>query len=269
MKIFLLGVFVLMITNCLYAGKLLVVMIDDKTENIIGKFPYDRSVLAQAVNVAHESNAKAVVLKFFLDLPKSEQGDKALSESMKNIPTILQAAIDNSEKNPNIMSEKFSIMTSLDQKSISGDSGWNPLKIFANNAYDVGYANIRDPYSVPAVVKYRGKVYKSIWISTLEILLNQKSRIDYGNKIYFKDKGLILDNFQCIKIELPKKDEIEYVSFVDFINGTIDKDKIKDNVIIIGYDGINQPIFDTTIGKIKAHRLFLYALNSLIRQLDY
>lgn len=55
------------------------VLIDQKTEAELGPFPYDRSKIAQAITICHAAGAKGVVLKYFIDQPKSQHGDDALA----------------------------------------------------------------------------------------------------------------------------------------------------------------------------------------------
>lgn len=66
------------------------VMIDDESETRLGDFPYDRAMYAKAIDACARAKAKGVVLKFFLDRPKSVEGDNALGVSMRQLPVVLQ-----------------------------------------------------------------------------------------------------------------------------------------------------------------------------------
>src|SRR4051812_42825563 len=78
-----------------------VVFIDVKTERLLGPFPYDRSIYARAINKAASSGARGVILKFFIDQPKGEAGDRALVVAVGGTKVILQAMLDDKEAAPN------------------------------------------------------------------------------------------------------------------------------------------------------------------------
>jgi CHASE2 domain-containing sensor protein len=80
-----------------FNGEFAVVFIDPDTEARHGKIPLDRALIARALEVLAKANARAVVLKFFLDQPRSEDGDRRLSEAIARIPVVLQARIDEVE----------------------------------------------------------------------------------------------------------------------------------------------------------------------------
>ena len=79
------------------------VFVDAKTEKALGPFPYDRLVYAEAMERAAAAGARGVVVRFFLDLPKGENGDKALTTAMTKTKVVLQAG-----------SRKLAVLETLD-----------------------------------------------------------------------------------------------------------------------------------------------------------
>ena len=77
--------------SLLLASQFVLVMIDKKTEDALGPFPYDRVVLAQAVERSTALGAKGVVLKFFMPEPRSDTGDRALAAAMHKTKVLLEA----------------------------------------------------------------------------------------------------------------------------------------------------------------------------------
>src|SRR5205085_2750182 len=98
------------------------VFIDTKTEKRLGPFPYDRAVLAKAIDKAVESQARGVVLKFFIDKPKTADGDRALVVAAKRTKLLVQARLDDSEPNPNPLPDRFALNAPADGKPLSGRS---------------------------------------------------------------------------------------------------------------------------------------------------
>ena len=84
-----------------------VVFIDARSEAALGPFPYDRDVYDKGIEALAAAKARGVVLKFFIDRPKSDEGDKALGEAMGKVKVILQARLDPEEAHPNPLPERF------------------------------------------------------------------------------------------------------------------------------------------------------------------
>jgi adenylate cyclase len=239
----------------------LVVFIDSRTEASLGPFPYDRSVLANAVEMAAKLQARAVVLKFFLDQPKSEKGDLALAEAMKHIPVVLEACLKNDEQFPNPLPERFFVSgLGADTQSISGKSGWLPIPAFAAGAVDVGFVDIRTTDAIPTFEEYGGRPVKSLATCCLELAVGGHAKIIPGKLFTIEGRSASLDAYSQVHIELPTRDNLEYVPFLDFIRGGVAANYIKDRVVIIGYDGQGMPTVSTPVGKLKLHRAFCFGL---------
>lgn len=261
-----------------------VVMIDQATEKELGTFPYDRTLYAQAIDALADAKVRGVVLKFFIDLPKSPEGDSALAAAMKKTKVILQARIDNSQTNPNPLDDRF-ILKNLDQENIvtiAGHSGWLPLPRLSENAHDLGFIDSTPAIElVPLVERYQNHYVKSLYTAALELALGQNATIHPGVSIEIQTKnhGQIKPKFtvafgvkeiptdeHCFAtIKLPPQDNLQSYSFIDLIHHKIPAEKLADRVIILGYDGEKMETNKTAIGMVKGHRLFCYQLFSLYR----
>jgi len=146
---------------------LAVVMIDKKTEEALGDFPYDRARLAEGIDAVRQQGAKAVILKFFLDRPKTREGDRALAEAMGKIPVVLQARFDEHEKHTNPLPERCYWNAAGATPSLSGNKGWIPLPLFSEHAACIGFIDSIDP--APALEYYRDKPVKSLFTCSLQL----------------------------------------------------------------------------------------------------
>jgi hypothetical protein len=246
------------------------VSVDEKTEKVLGAFPYDRKIYAATIKILKKYKPKAIIVKFFLDLPKSSLGDDLLAHEFINIPIFLQATI-NTEKNPNNLPKKYVYKNIKGQsnKIFSGDRGWIPLEVFSRNCYDIGFVDVRTNNFelVPIIENFQGNVVKSLHLAVLEFIYGP-STIESGKSLTLNNKTLPLNEFNEIKYDLPKKDELDYLSLIDVLNKKADQNKIKNRIIILGYDGNNIERFNTKIGKLKAQRLFYYTLIDLINKFN-
>src|SRR5476649_1004481 len=138
-----------------------VVMIDDATEAKLGPFPYDRAMYAKAIDACARLKAKAVVVKFFFDLPKTPAGDAALAAAMKNIPCVLQARLEPTEGTAQSIPSRFRFGDKPLPAGERGDLGWIPLPGLLDTASAVGFVDFDSP-TIPLIEDYRGASYKSL-----------------------------------------------------------------------------------------------------------
>jgi hypothetical protein len=242
------------------------VMYDAQSEMIIGKFPPERDVYANLVLKLKENEAKAIVFKYFFDLPKNTIKDQVFADSLKELPVFLQARIDNSEKKPNDLLNKYYSSDLLKSKNvITGNSGWIPISTISFNAYDLGFVDIRNPSYIPLFEKYKGHYVKSLWYSIIKYIFPDV-KIENGSLINGNRK-INSNDFGEVKIEYPLNDSLQYISFSNLINEHIDSKIFQNKIVIVGYDGNNIDSIQTPIGSIKSHRVFIYGLLSLYDQL--
>lgn len=246
------------------------VFIDHKTEQVLGPFPYDRKIYAQAVQVLIEYKARAVVMKYFLDQPKNSKGDQLLAQTFYKIPSFLQARMIREDK-PNPLSGRF-IYTNIAGKVtsiIEGQSGWIPLKIFSDNCYDLGFVDIKTAGNndlIPVIEKYQGNIYRSLYLSVLEYIFG-RSEIEAGKSLKINNKVLALEQNNEVRINYPEKDTLEYISFIDLINQKADHSRLENKIIILGYDGDKIDTIKIKTGNIRSHRVFYYILQDLYNRI--
>lgn len=242
------------------------VFVDHKTEDRLGPFPYDREVYARALKAARTRGARAVVIKYFLDQPKSEAGDAALEAEMRKIPTFLQARIDEEEKEPNPFPEKFVLRGARRDASagVAGASGWIPLKRFSSAARGVGFVDLADaakPLQVPIVERYRGRVVPSLYLSVLRFLFGRGLAVT-GGAITLGKRSVRLNAANEFVLPPPAA-PARHISLIDLLDGAVPESRLRGKIVVLGYDGKNQPIFQLPAGPLGAHRLFYEVLTGL------
>lgn len=250
-----------------FSSSFAVVMIDDVTEAASGPFPYDRSVMASAVEQCARAKAKSVVLKFFFDLTKSESGDRALADSMKRIPVVLQARLEQSEGTAAEIPERFRLAPHPLPTARSGKLGWIPLPALMDAAADLGFVDFTDA-NIPMVEEFRGAPYKSLVLCCLESALGVSAQIESGKRIVLGNRFLPLDQQNMSRGSLSRLEPLRLISFARLIAGEMNPDELEGRVVIIGYDGKNSPSLPTDHGEMKAHRLFIQCLAESYRRLQ-
>lgn len=243
-------------------GPFVAVLIDNKTERAMGPFPYDRAVLAKVVQRSHEMHAKGVVIKFFLNLPRSADGDRLLASAMGKTRVILQAGNTGDGETSAAILDRFSLGAASSGNAITANRGGIPLSQFLIPAYDVGFVDMASMDRVPIVEQYGGRYVKSLWTACVELALDRRATVVPGQSVAFGDKRLALDEKSQAGIRLPSQDSLNYISLVDFLSDQKTGGDIKDRVVVVGLDDSTVPTVQTQIGALRVHRLFLYVLQS-------
>lgn len=277
LTIIILAVFIIIAQNSAIEAQaqrsdiLIPIAIDGNTEKKLGKFPISRKYYAQALEVLSKAGFKAVILKFFLDQPKDPASDAALSKAMQGIPTILQACMQPEDK-PNLLPSRF-IFQGLATNSfdlIAGNTGWLPLPSLSDAASDLGFVDVRSrkvTKSLPMLEIYQGKLVKSLALAVLTLMYPDLT-VAPGKDIHAGDASIPLDQNCEFTFKLPAKDDMKPVSLVDLLQERIDEKRLKGRIAYIGYDGDQQPRYDTAIGKLSPFRLYYYCLADAITRLE-
>lgn len=246
-----------------------VVLIDAHDEQQLGGFPLPREMMAQGIDAIAAQEPRAIIFKFFIDLPKPGPGDAALAESVARAPVVLQARIDASEPNPNPLPEKFFLPDIPDDWSISvvGDTGWIPLPILSQHALAVGFAEHMHPTAAPILERFQGKAVKSLYLIGLEQAFGAEAKLTQQS-LSIDGHTLRIGPSMLTPVQYPQIDDLPYTSFTDLIAGKTAPNAFKDKVVIFGYDGEKMHTFDTPVGELKAHRMYCYALFDLYRKMQ-
>ena len=242
-----------------------VIMYDSLTEKNIGDFPPNRKVWADTISKLMEYNANAIVLKFFFDLPKPE--DDLLSKSIRCIPTFLQACINENEPSDNQLNSRFAIQSDNSYKNvISGKKGWVPVPVLSQNAYDIGFVDLRNVNEIPIIENFNNYYVKSLYFSVLQYMLPELKLVN--NALINKNKRIVLNKYLEMHVNYPKSDSIKYVSLYDVLNNKIERNVFTNKIVIIGYDGINSQTITLSTGQVNVHRAFVYGLYDMYNQLN-
>jgi CHASE2 domain len=233
---------------CRAESAFVAVFVDAKTEARLGAFPYDRAILGKAIDALAEQGAKGVVMKFFLDQPRSA-GDEALAISMLKMPTVLQARCDDVEPGANTLDERFSkpIIGKL-EFPVSCESGWIPIPALQKNAANVCFADQTAVDELPLRLRYKGRAVNSLYACALTLARKPVPQPDASGKR---------------KVELRKSPRIEPISLIDVLDGKTNRAVIFGKIVVLGYEGSKAASFETAIGKLNAHRAFMANLSVL------
>lgn len=246
-KIFV-SLLIAMPTICCAQSAFVPIFIDTRTEAKLGAFPYDRAVYADALTAFARLGAKGVVLKFFLDQPKGK-GDYTLALAMTKLPVIVQARCDDAELKPNLLDARFSAtITKQSNFAVTCEAGWIPLPLLQKNATNVCFIDQAVADMAPLLERYQQRAVKTLYGCALE-LAGKPAPIAHSKGTH--------------KIDLTKAPRFDAISLVDILDDKVDRARIAGKIVVFGYDGSKAAMFDTAIGRISAHRVFMANLVAL------
>src|SRR5882724_6800778 len=254
-RLFLLG----LLAAAVHARPVEIVMIDSAAEEKLG-FPLDRAELGRVIAAIEHARARAIVVKFFLDQPRTPEGDQRLEAALADckIPVVLQACLDPAAQMSNALAPRFALadLKVARGAAIAGQKGWIPLPRFAEHAARVAFIDELTP--APVIEIYQGSVFPSLYLATVELMVAAKVSVEPNKFIELAGRRLALDIKNRVHLPWPTEDKLRYVPLLDLLNGKAGPDALKDKVVILAYDGKQMQTIDTPIGRVKAHRLFYY-----------
>jgi hypothetical protein len=126
--------------------------------------------------------------------------------------------------------------------SVSCNAGWIPLPVLQKNAMEVCFIDQPVADVAPLRERYQGRSVRSLYSCALALAHKSLPQPDIGG---------------TRKVDLRKAPPIDVISLVDVLDGKVDRAKIAGKIVIFGYDGSKAVTFDTRIGKLTAHRVFM------------
>jgi hypothetical protein len=118
----------------------------------------------------------------------------------------------------------------------------------------------------PLLETYQSRTVKSLALCCIELATGNPVVIAQDGRMKFGVNELRVDSRNCVTAKLPVKDDLAYIPFHQFLAGEISASRIKGKIVIIGYDGSQIHSISTAIGPVRAHRFFVYVLQSIYEQ---
>jgi hypothetical protein len=129
-------------------------------------------------------------------------------------------------------------------------SGWIPLAQLQRNAANVCFI---DQPAVDVALwqeRYQNRAVKTLYACALELAKKPVPAADANG---------------TRKVDLANAPRFDVISLVDILDGKIDRARIAGKIVVFGYEGSKAAMFDTAIGRISAHRAFMFNLLAMER----
>jgi adenylate cyclase len=210
-----------------------IVAIDDSIVKIAGTYPLPRAQIAGIVEAIARLEPKVIAVDLLLIDKGPAEGDAALAKSFAARPTVLAAA---------------AVFPNTVQPSAESDGPLAhlpkanrfllPLPAFAERA-EVGIANVATgrsgtPLSVPMLFRTHDTIELSFPLRVASIAIGQKLTIE-PDRLRFGDRPIPTASDYALPITYyGPRHTIRTISAANLIDGHVDKDAIKDRIVVIG-----------------------------------
>jgi adenylate cyclase len=251
--------------------EIITVLVDEKSVNKFGRWPWDRKVFAQGLEKL--SLSKMILLDMVFSEKTNEASDKALSETISKLDNVVAGFFLRNYASEQPSNAQISILTDSSLERITNHEKIIEAKFAELNSQELlGAAKLSACFSTlpdkdqlfrkyPTAFIYKDHIYPSLGIQALRMHLNKDFDIDDNGVGTIGDTKLSLGYgaFTPLNFYEPKK--YLQVSFADVAESRIDPSFFKDKIVIVGISetGVSD-IRATPIGQIAGpliHATFL------------
>ena len=259
------------------SDKVVVVAIDEKSINELGRWPWSRKEIAKLIEAL--STAKVVALDVVFSEPEDEESDGVLAKSIEKAGNVVLGFFFRLSSTQKEEPDALSLLQDsefLRYKLRSKEVGLLdipyvelPLSEFMANALALGYLNAEP--DVDAIYRkytlahmFRGGVYLPLAIQALRFYEGKDVYMELSrdgiDKFVFKDREIPVYAGRFHRINFYNLKDIEVVPAVDVIKGRIKSDEFKGKAVFVGateigiYDVRPTPVDPVTPG------VFLHAM---------
>jgi hypothetical protein len=102
-------------------------------------------------------------------------------------------------------------------------------------------------------------------LSAIELAYGSKAIIEPGQQVKIRNLIFNIDALNQVSIGLSALPALQYIPFHDFLNNQTWANKVKNKIVIPGYNGPKIHKVETEAGLVSAHELFVQVLKVLLQ----
>ncbi len=233
------------------------IAIDEKSVNAFGRWPWDREVLAKAIDRLEHADVVALDMVF----SEPTENDKALADSLQKQQNSVCGFFLRQQASQSISEQQMEVLSDSSLDRLASELGErrvfvegkeaevNVESILTSCTLSGVFSSLRDRDQLfrryPVAFSYNKEIYPSIGTQVLRMRLNQdisETRKQVfglgGHHIPTDDAGFALLNYYPLQ-------SYRSHSFLDLYEGKLDRSELKDKIVILG-------ITEVGVGDIRA-----------------
>jgi len=235
--------------------RVVIVAIDGKSINELGRWPWDRKVIARLINNLKVYGAKTVAIDIVFSEPSNPQSDMALSTAIRESSNVIAGYFFRHEdERQSITSSELLQPSKIKIIRMSGNVNEVPVMSYPNvelniptisrASHNLGFFNIlpdKDGIIRTAnlLMLYDGEVYPSLSLSALRHYLGSEIMLDieaHGvDKLFIGNKRIPVDESGRLTLNYyGRQGTFETIPAVDVINNRLSYNALKDALVFLG-----------------------------------
>jgi adenylate cyclase len=239
-----------------------IVAIDDKSIEKIGRWPWERSKMASLIDILHRMGAKVIFIDVIYSEPSKD--DSILGEAIKKAGNVLLPIVFDFKEEKREVKDEILLQNAYPMVAeignfelfhpIAASNVLLPVKTFSSYAASLGHINMtadRDGvlrWEMMAV-EYNGEYYPSLTLQAARIFLGlpmESMTLIASTGVRLGENVIPTDfwNRALIPYYGPEK-TFPHLSIVDLVENKIDPSLVKDKIVLIGATAVG--IYDLRV----------------------
>jgi len=239
-----------------------ILAIDDKSIEKIGRWPWERSKMASLIDILHRMGAKVIFIDVIYSEPSKD--DSILGEAIKKAGNVLLPIVFDFKEEKREVKDEILLQNAYPMVAeignfelfhpIAASNVLLPVKTFSSYAASLGHINmIADRDGVlrweMMAVEYNGEYYPSLTLQAARIFLGlpmESMTLIASTGIRLGENVIPTDfwNRALIPYYGPEK-TFPHLSIVDLVENKIDPSLVKDKIVLIGATAVG--IYDLRV----------------------
>ena len=257
------------------------VAVDEPSVNKYGRWPWDRSILAEGIQKL--SDADVVMMDMIFSEPTSKDKDEVLAEAISSLNSSVCGFFLRDKATQDIGDEELEVLTdsSLDvlQSQISEFKNpvfahaqfaeMNILPIMQACTLSGSFSTLSGSdhllRSYPISVYFQDILYPSLAIQGLRLKFNKDVKRVDNLHVEINDKLIGLDDKGFIRLNFYKKELYNIVSFLDVVQGKVKPEYFKGKIVILGITEVGAgDVVSTPMGSMYGPLLHYTFISNLL-----
>ena len=257
------------------------VAVDEPSVNEYGRWPWDRSTLANGIDKLYE--ADVVLMDIIFSEKTLSEEDDSLAESLSNLNASVCGFFLRAKSTQEITDDELEVLgdSSLDllQSQISqysnpkfGRAAYaevNILQVMESCTLNGSFTTLLSAdnlmRSYPIAMYFQNILYPSLGIQGLRIKFNKDITRYDALHVELNDKLINIDENGFVRVNFYKKEQYNIVSFLDVADGKVKPEYFKNKIVILGITEVGAgDVVSTPIGSLPGPLLHYTFISNLL-----
>lgn len=228
------------------SDEIVFIAIDEPSVNRFGRWPWDRSILSQAIDNLDSSNLLILDMVFSESTPKDEELSESLEKHGNTICGFFlrdKASVQATDQQMEILSEssleRLASQTQGEKLFLQGkEAEVNVASVLSSCTLSATFSTLRDSDQIfrqyPLAFSFEGSLYPSIGTQALRMKLNKDILRTGPGQYAIAGHSLSSDEKGFVQLNFYPEETYQIYSFLDLYENRLTKELLRDKIVILG-----------------------------------